>query len=114
MGWPCAHLEARLSGTPALRRFGLSSVADFVSFGHERFWCEQVRLYLLASTKAVGEWLQPGTDVSDRALRKRAARYMRDEAVAGVFVIHNELIADRSFSGILNTIPNQLIFGPAP
>jgi hypothetical protein len=41
----CVHIEARMAGADALRRAGISSVADLLRFDHRAFWQGRLLMY---------------------------------------------------------------------
>jgi hypothetical protein len=41
----CFHIEARMLGVDAIRRAGINSVADLLTFDHRAFWQERLLMY---------------------------------------------------------------------
>lgn len=89
VGQACVHLEVRLKGTASLAAAGLASVGDLLAFNHREFWCRSATLRdLPRKQKDLGRLLGPG-DVSDSALRKRAAVFKEACSVGDQFFMHN-------------------------
>jgi len=107
-GSPCAHLEVRLRGSPALAQANLYGLPDVIGLDHLAFWERAVRLYSIRSYAELGRWL--GTAASGSALRKRAHAYLGDFAVNGTFILQNALLADRDVMQVLRPIEVANLF----
>ena len=94
---PCFHFEWRSTGGAALERFGIASIDDLIQFDHKKFWDENIHIYLLPKKWELGQILATlcgaNPNVSDEALRRRAARWLANHSLDGNFVMHNALLS---------------------
>lgn len=106
---PCCHIECRASGSTALSRIGIVSIADLIDFDHGKFWTEYVRLYRPLKPTKVGRILAKlsGTDpnVSGTALHKRGTNWKTKHSINGKFVLHNALLETPKLRKQLETVP---------
>jgi hypothetical protein len=63
----CCHIEARYQGIVALRKTGIHTVSDWLSFDHRAFWQKHLRLYEIDLTR-LGRWFD------NKRTRKRRQR----------------------------------------
>jgi hypothetical protein len=51
----CCHIEARYQGIVALRKIGIHTASDWISFDHRAFWQKYLRFYEIDLTR-LGRW----------------------------------------------------------
>lgn len=51
----CCHIEARYQGIVALRKIGIHTPSDWLSFNHRAFWQKHLRFYEIDLTR-LGRW----------------------------------------------------------
>lgn len=111
-GLPCAHIEYRVSGSVANADVGIVSLSDLIGFDHFAFWNTAIRLFDLPMRKDLGRRLADAEgrtlDVTDAALRKRAAKWMLDFSIQDSygcnFIMHNALLAHPKFCRVFKTM----------
>lgn len=111
-GLPCAHIEYRVSGSAANADVGIVSLSDLIGFDHFAFWDTAIRLYDLPMRKNLGRRLADAEgrslDLTDAALRKRAAKWMLDFSIQDScgcnFIMHNALLAHPEFCSMFKTL----------
>ena len=97
---PCAHIECRVSGVRAIADIGIVTLSDLMAFDHRSYWEKAVRFYELPMRKDLGALVAKAEgasrDVTDAALRKRAANWTSDfsikDDVGSIFIMHNALL----------------------
>ena len=92
----CFHVELRLSGKDALRKHGILTLQDLISFKHKQLWEKCLKFYALPRSKTeLGRLLAAccggRADASDTAYLKRANRWIDKHSIDGRFIMHNAL-----------------------
>lgn len=110
-GRRCVHIEMRLFGPETLASVGVFGVADLIDFDFGAFWRKVAQLRRIPNKSKLGALLGGrGTDVTDKALRKRAARLQTAHRIGSAFVLQNALLAEPVTKGALEDIDMDLIF----
>jgi hypothetical protein len=101
----------RLFGLDALQSVGIFSVADLIGFDFSIFWSNVIRLQRIANKAKLGSLLGGRrTNVSDKALHKRAARLVSGHRIGKAFGLQNAVLAEPAAKGALEDIDMGLIF----
>lgn len=106
----CLHIEWRATGARALEMLGILTTRDLLDFDHRAFWTERIQLIALPNRKTeLGRILHATkgkrTEVTDRALRANASRWIQRHEIDGQFAMHNALLGQPEIARRLKTVP---------
>jgi hypothetical protein len=106
----CLHIEWRATGARALEMLGIVTTRDLLDFDHRAFWAERIQLIALPNRKTeLGRILHAAkgknTEVTDRALRANADRWIKRHEIDGQFAMHNALLGQPEIARRLKTVP---------
>jgi hypothetical protein len=106
----CLHIEWRATGARALEMLGILTTCDLIDFDHRAFWAERLQLFALPKQKAeLGRILHAAkgktAEVTDRALRANASRWIQRHEIDGQFAMHNALLGQPEIARRLKTVP---------
>jgi hypothetical protein len=108
----CLHIEWRATGARALEMLGIVTTRDLLDFDHRAFWAERIQLFVLPERKAeLGRILHAAKgqnkhrEITDRALRANASRWIQRHEIDGQFAVHNALLGQPEIARRLKTVP---------
>lgn len=116
---PCCHIEMRFQGRQAVKRAGISSFDDLISFNHRTFWNKYLQLRRIKDVELIGKAIiklhgkaQPVYTGSAR--RRTGSLFLRGHAQIGdandgMITAHGLLANGKAFNGAryLEVIPNE-------
>lgn len=109
---PCAHIECRVSGSAAIAKIGIVSLADLIAFDHVAFWEKSIRLYELPQRKILGYRLAEAAGTSlkvtasafcDRARNWKSIHSISDDFGSN-FIMHNAMRETPEFCKVFKRI----------